>query len=120
MEKIPLYNYIFILSIIFFLFHFSSNQTITPETFKKNDLLFPSNDIINNYYYSLIDAKVLTKEEITLYLKNQGIHLTRDDCCEQLEDINVWDRMNGESDYKEIYSNAKYNNIDIDPLKKIE
>ena len=108
MGKIPLFNYIFFLSIILSLFHFSSNQIKTPETFKTEDLLFPSNDIINNYYYSLIDAKVLTKEEITLYLKNQGIHLTRDDCCGQLEDINVWNIMDGISEYKEIYSNAKY------------
>ena len=126
MEKISLFNYIFLFSIILSLFHFSSNQTIIPESFKNDDMLFPSNDIINNYYYSLIDAKVLTKEEITLHLKKQGIHLTRDNCCQDSTDINVWNGiMEQVSDFKEIYSNAKYypnkKQIEYDfPVDKIE
>ena len=65
---------------------------------------------MNDYYYSLIDAKVLTSEEITLYLKKQGIHLSRDESGPRYTDINVWDDiMENVSDFKEIYSNAKYN-----------
>jgi hypothetical protein len=81
-----------------------------PETFKAKDIIFPENDMIKNYDYNLIEAKVLTKEEITLYLNKQGIHLTVDDCCKEKNDFNAWDQrgMDQFSDYKEIYSNAKY------------
>ena len=73
-------------------------------------MLLPENDKINNYYYSLIDAKVLTKEDITLHLKKQGIHLTRDNSCITSDDINIWDGiMEKESEFQEIYKNARYN-----------
>ena len=81
-----------------------------PETFKEKDLIFPENDVIKKYDFNLIEAKVLTKEEITLYLNKQGIHLTVDDCCKEQADFNAWEerQMNEDSDYEEIYTNAKY------------
>ena len=110
MAKLPLYNNIFLFLIILSLFHFSSSQKFIPESFKEKDMLLPENDKINNYYYSLIDAKVLTKEDITLHLKKQGIHLTRDNSCITSDDINIWDGiMEKESEFQEIYKNARYN-----------
>ena len=110
MGKLPLYNNIFLFLIILSLFHFSSSQKFIPESFKEKDMLLPENDKINNYYYSLIDAKVLTKEDITLHLKKQGIHLTRDNSCITSDDINIWDGiMEKESEFQEIYKNARYN-----------
>ena len=110
MGKLPLYNNIFLFLIILSLFHFSSSQKFIPESFKEKDMLLPENDKINNYYYSLIDAKVLTKEDITLHLKKQGIHLTRDNSCITSDDINIWDGiMEKESEFQEIYENARYN-----------
>ena len=126
MGKIPLYNTIFLFSIILSLFHFSLSQKFIPESFQEKDMLLPENDKINNYYYSLIDAKVLTKEDITLHLKKQGIHLTRDNSCITTDDINIWDGiMEQESEFKEIYENARYNSgqkyIEYDfPVDKIE
>ena len=90
-----------------------------PETFKEDDLIFPENDVIKNYDYNLIEAKVLTKEEITLYLNKQGIHLTVDDCCKEETDFNAWANrdMETDSDYQEIYTNAKYINIKSNRIK---
>ena len=98
-----------------------------PEEYKTQDLIFPENDIVQQYEYSLIEAKVLTNQEITLYLKKQGIHLTYDDCCKTFTDLNAWDNngMKDVSDYKEIYSNAKYNSNESTltykfPVQRIE
>ena len=99
-----LFFYIILLSLIPISF-----QQINPEEFKSDDILFPENDKLNDYYYSLIDAKVLTSEEITLYLKKQGIHLSRDESGPKYTDYNAWSKMEAVSDFKEIYSNAKYN-----------
>ena len=118
-----------ILSFIFLIIsilYLSTGQRFYPEEYKPTDLIFPANDKVQNYEYSLIDAKVLTKEEITLYIKKQGIHLTYDDCCKNDADANVWDNiMENDSDLKEIYKNAKYindqNKITYKfPIKKIE
>ena len=117
MYKISKLNSFILFLILLSLFNFVSNQTrIYPENFKEDDPFFPENDRLENYYYSLIDAKVLTKEEINLYIKKQGIHLTRDDCCQDFETFNAWDIMASKSDYQEIYSNAKYTSSS----KKIE
>ena len=88
-----------------------------PETYKVRDLIFPGNDEIKRFDYNLIEAKVLTKEEITLYLNKQGIHLTVDDCCKEETDFNAWTQrdMKSDSDYIDIYTNAKY----IENNKKI-
>ena len=104
MKKILLFIFL-IISILYL----STGQRFYPEEYKPGDLIFPANDKIQNYEYNLIDAKVLTKEEITLYIKKQGIHLTYDDCCKNEADINVWENiMKDDSDLKEIYKNAKY------------
>ena len=117
MYKISKLNSFILFLILLSLFNFVSNQTrIYPEDFKEDDPFFPENDRLEDYYYSLIDAKVLTKEEINLYIKKQGIHLTRDDCCQDFETFNAWDIMASKSDYQEIYSNAKYTSSS----KKIE
>ena len=109
MSKTSLFIFLFFYITLSFLIPIS-NQQINPEEFKSDDILFPENDKLNDYYYSLIDAKVLTSEEITLYLKKQGIHLSRDESGPRYTDINVWDDiMEDVSDFKEIYSNAKYN-----------
>ena len=106
-------KFILLFFTIFLTLNFSNEQTtyrIYPESYKPFDIIFPENDKLKNYEYNLIDAKVLTKEEITLYLKKQGIHLSYDDCCKELRDVNVWDNiMKEKSDFREIYSNAKYN-----------
>ena len=113
--------------IILLLFHISLSQNrIYPEEYFIKDLFFEENDKIQNYDYSLIDAKVLTKEEITLYSQKQGIHFTRDSCCQDMETFDAWTSwMTTKSDFKEIYSNAKYNpsssRIEYDfPVDKIE
>ena len=105
-------KYIIFLLFIFLIFYFSEEQTTTiiyPESYKKRDLIYPENDKVDNYDYSLIEAKVLTKEEITLYIKKQGIHLDYDNCCKNFKNINLWDEMKEVSDLEEVYSNAKYN-----------
>ena len=108
MKIFPFSNYCKIIFIFILLIYFSKEQ-IYPETFLPNDNIYHENDKVQNYDYSLIEAKVLTKEKITLYLKKQGIHLTYDDCCKYMEDFNAWSIMAGSTDYKEVYSNAKYN-----------
>ena len=83
---------------------------------------------MDNYHYSLIDAKVFTNEEITLYLKKQGIHLERDGQAENanLVEFNGWSGlMEGNSDFQEIYTHTKYNpnsnKIEYEfPVDKIE
>ena len=87
-----------------------------PDDYKKNDLIFPGNDKIDEYQYNLVDAKVLTKERITLYIKKQGINLEVDDCCAN-DDVTTYDKFDAwnkipsvqqESDLQEILSNSKY------------
>ena len=120
------FNFLFLSLIITLFFHFSLNQRFNPEEFVEDDQFFKENDVLQNYYFSLIDAKVLTKENIHLYLKKQGIHLSRDDCCQNYDDFNVINEItNFKSDFKEIYSNAKYrtssNRISYTfPVDKIE
>ena len=57
---------------------------------------------------------ILTKESITLYLQKQGIKLDRDNCCTSSDysTLDAWTKysLKTESDLKEIYSNAIYNN----------
>ena len=68
--------------ILFILFNPSIlDERIYPDKFIKEDLIFPENDKTDDYQYNLVDAKVLTKELITLYIKRQGINLDKDDCC---------------------------------------
>ena len=120
------FNFLFLSLIITLFFHFSLNQRFNPEEFVEDDQFFKENDVLQNYYFSLIDAKVLTKENIHLYLKKQGIHLSRDDCCQNYDDFNVTNEVaDFKSDFKEIYSNAKYrpssNRISYTfPVDKIE
>ena len=105
MKKI-LFKFFFLILI----FNYSKQQTrIFPDEYKPYDFIYSENDVLKTYEFSLIEAKVLTKEEITLYLKKQGIHLTYDNCCKNLADFNAWPIMKDVSDYEEIYSNAKYN-----------
>ena len=105
MKKI-LFKFFFLILI----FNYSKQQTrIFPDEYKPYDFIYSENDVLKTYEFSLIEAKVLTKEEITLYLKKQGIHLTYDNCCKNLADFNAWPIMKDISDYEEIYSNAKYN-----------
>ena len=116
---------LFSINLIISILYLSNGQRIYPEDFKSKDLIFPENDKVRAYEYNLIDAKVLTKEEITLYIKKQGIHLTYDDCCKTYSEIDVWDEMKSDSDLKEIYSNAKYNTDSNQitykfPIQKIE
>ena len=126
MNIISKLKYFFLFLILLSLFNFASNQTrFYPDYFKNKDIFFHENDKLENYYYSLIDAKVLTKEEINLFIKKQGIHLTRDDCCQNKDTFNAWGIMKDESDYEEIYSNAKYiqgsDSIEYNfPVDKIE
>ena len=96
--------------IIIIILNISIEQRYNPDEFKRADIIFPENDQLKTFEYNLIEAKVLTKEEITLYLKKQGIHLTYDDCCKNFKDYNAWDKMKSKSDLQEIYSYAKYNN----------
>ena len=120
------FKFLFLSLIILLFFHFSLNQRFNPEEFVEDDQFFKENDVLQNYYFSLIDAKVLTKENIHLYLKKQGIHLSKDDCCQNYVDFNVTNEItNFNSDFKEIYSNAKYrtssNRISYTfPVDKIE
>ena len=81
-----------------------------PEQYKANDLIFPGNEIIGQQQYNLVDAKVLTRHLITLYLKKQGINLDRDNCCEGYTTYDAWTakNMEPESDLKEIYSHSVY------------
>ena len=120
--------FLFLNLIILSLFNFSFEQTgrIYPENFMLDDRFFKDNDKLDDYHYSLIDAKVLTKEEINLYIKKQGIHLTRDDCCLDDKTFVGWPNpMDQVSDFEEIYRNAKFKegSAQIDytfPVGKIE
>ena len=85
-----------------------------PDDYKKNDIIFPENDVVGVSQYNLVDAKVLTREKITLYIKKQGINLVIDDCCEGNDYIrfNAWDTITSvqsESDLQEILSYSIYN-----------
>ena len=108
--KISIFSIKLIFLLIIIINVSKQQRDFLPETFKEKDLIFPENDVIKKYDFNLIEAKVLTKEEITLYLNNQGIHLTVDDCCKEETDFNAWTQrnMNLESNYEEIYTNAKY------------
>ena len=90
------------------------DERIYPDKFIKEDLIFPENDKTDDYQYNLVDAKVLTKELITLYIKRQGINLDKDDCCldSSFKPYDAWKNngMKGVSDLEEIYSNAVYKN----------
>ena len=133
MKKFSKVNKLLSVLIIFSLFQLSLNQTTTrinPEDFKKGDLFFEindnyENDKLNAYNYNLIDAKVLTNEEINLYIKKQGIHLKRDECCKNNATFIAYNLIKSESDYEEIYSNTKYrpSNSQIEykfPVDKLE
>ena len=87
-----------------------SQSKIYPDTYKEKDFIFPDNDKTNVSQYNLVDAKVLTKEKITLYIKKQGINLEVDDCCDGYITFNAWTNtdVKTESDLQEILSNAKY------------
>ena len=122
-------KYILLFLIIFLILNFSYEQVspyrIYPEAYKLRDIIYPENDMVQNYDFSLIEAKVLTKEEITLYIKKQGIHLDYDNCCKNFQNINLWPYMEDVSDLEEIYSNAKYNTVENKltykfPINKIE
>ena len=106
-------KYILLFLFTFLIFKFSDVQAqstrIYPESYKIRDLIYPENDMVKNFDYSLIEAKVLTKEEITLYIKKQGIHLDYDNCCKNLQNIDLWPFMKDVSDLEEVYSNGKYN-----------
>ena len=104
----------FLYIILLSLFHFSSNQTtrINPENFMKTDIIFDENDKLDDYRFSLIDAKALTDREITLYLKKQGIHLDKDvlPSGQNSDEFNAYSSiMNGKTDFQEIFENTKYN-----------
>ena len=125
MKNIALKKNVKFFFILFLILNFSYHQRIYPDNFRERDFIYDDNDRLQNYEYSLIEAKVLTKEEITLYLKKQGIHLTYDYCCRDLTDIDVWDKLKDKSDYEEVYRHAKYNtnggDIEYDfPVQKIE
>ena len=118
--------------IIFMLFNISYEMNFYPETYKVDDLIFPENDKVDDYEYNLADAKVLTNQLITLYIKKQGIVLDRDDCCLDccsdsniFNNFNAWSAMADISDHQEIYSNAIYKNNEKTltykfPVSKIE
>ena len=115
----------FIIFIIIISFSIEQMEYFSDD-YLQNDLIFPENDILDEFQYNLIEAKVLTNKLITLYLKKQGINLDRDNCCESLEDVDVWtNNMIEESQLEEIYTNAKYNIYSNEisysfPVKRIE
>ena len=125
MEKIQFFLFLALFSLII-----SDEMKYFPDTWKNNDLIFPDNDKLGDYQYNLVEAKVLTKESITLYLQKQGIKLDRDSCCTSGDYLpfNAWEAypaLKSESDLEEIYSNAVYNNaqdtLTYDfPIKRIE
>ena len=97
---------------IFLLLNIINSQTrYYPETYKEKDLILPEDDKIGVYQYNLVDAKVLTNEKITLYIKKQGINLDVDDCCLNYNKFKAWDSfplLSSETDLKEILNNATY------------
>ena len=96
---------------IFLLLNIIYSQTrYYPETYKRKDLILPEDDKIGVYQYNLVDAKVLTNEKITLYIKKQGINLDVDDCCLNYNKFKAWDSfpLSSETDLKEILNNATY------------
>ena len=115
MEKFPFYSLMKIL-ILFIIFTNTKNHPTEqikyfPEKYIENDFLIPANDLIDNYQFNLIEAKVLTKELITLYIKKQGINLDRDECCNGYQTLNAWEENLIDetiSDFKEIYSHSMY------------
>ena len=101
---------IIIFSLLLNIIHSQTNIKYYPEEYKKNDLIIPYNDVIGEYQYNLVEAKVLTQEKITLYIKKQGINLVVDGCCPGYKTFPAWDTLNieTETDLKEIHNNAKY------------
>ena len=96
--------------LIFTLINFSFQEIrYFPETYKEKDLIIPDNDKTDDYQYNLVEAKVLTKELITLYIKKQGINLEQDECCQGFNTFNAWGLMETESELEEIYSNTVFN-----------
>ena len=98
--------------ILFILFNISYEQMkYFPETYIEDDLIFPENDKVDDYEYNLVDAKILTNQLITLYIKKQGVVLDRDDCCWGYTTFDAWNNkgMDTVSELEEIYSNTVYN-----------
>ena len=113
------FSFFIFFQFLFIVLDVSYEMLYFPETYKSDDLIFPENDKVDDYEYNLADAKVLTNQLITLYIKKQGIVLDRDDCCldccstsNTFSNFKAWDsttiKMN--SELEEIYSNAIYNN----------
>ena len=100
--------------ILLIVLNLSIQMLYYADEYKKDDLIIPENDKADEYQYNLVDAKVLTNQLITLYIKKQGISLDRDDCCSktEYENFNAWSKMEGISELKEIYLNAVYNKND--------
>ena len=99
------------LFILFIILSFTKEMKYFPEKFIQNDLIIPENDLIDEYQYNLVEAKVLTKDFITLYIKKQGINLDKDDCCEGYDRLNTWEESimdESVSDLEEIYSHVVY------------
>ena len=102
-----------VLTIFLLLNTINSRMQYFPDNYKQKDLIFPANDVVGEVQYNLVDAKVLTREKITLYIKKQGINLVIDDCCEEADyqRFNAWDNIpsvQSESDLQEILSYAIY------------
>ena len=107
-------NFIIFLLKIFIIAHIlnlTNEMDFFPEKFYQDDLIIPDNDKVDEYQYNLIEAKVLTEDYITLYIKKQGIILDKDDCCEGYKRFDAWENnvINKDiSDLEEIYSHAVY------------
>ena len=82
-----------------------------PDDYKKNDIIFPENDVVGVSQYNLVDAKVLTREKITLYLKKLGINLDIDLSCSAKINFEAWNTLTDIqqfTDYKEIHNHSIY------------
>ena len=100
-----------------------------PDDYKEKDIIFPANDIAGELQYNLVDAKVLTRDRITLYIKKQGINLVVDDCCEETNYVRfkAWEEipnLESDSDLQEILNHAIFNNAGVlsynFPVQRIE
>ena len=104
-------KYFFLKIFTIFLLIFHSQTKIYPEEYKQWDLIIPENDEIGVYQYNLIDAKVLTREKITLYLKKLGINLDIDLSCSAKINFEAWNTLTDIqqfTDYKEIHNHSIY------------
>ena len=131
MEKFLFITFLKIYILIKNLIFSNEQMKFFPDDYKENDFLIPDKDVLEQYQYNLVEAKLLTKKKITFYIKKQGINLDRDDCClgegEEYQTLDAWNDngMKDESQLEEIYSNAVYNqNINLlkikFPVPKIE